>query len=217
MPKCNNRNLSELLHAYELGMLSENERREFEEHLLSCDECSRRAVDFEVSVKLLRRDNDIAQAVTRASETDSAEKPGKGKTAKIWRYLIAAVLVTVVGVPVVKYFTPHDNVSLIAQSIDLNPLRSEADNVIDLTLPGDIEIRFVVEGATPSDIFGVKIAMIGNEPVWASKTFSDFNVAGQGLIVIPVELLEKGYYSIEVFRSDVDSSVAIVQYLFKAE
>ncbi len=53
----------EMLHAYELGLLSEEERRLFELHLMECNDCFEKVSSFAESAVLLNEDSDIKEMV----------------------------------------------------------------------------------------------------------------------------------------------------------
>jgi tetratricopeptide (TPR) repeat protein len=48
-----------MLHAYELGMLSNEERRQLEFHLLDCPSCRENIAQFQEAMQLIRQDGDI--------------------------------------------------------------------------------------------------------------------------------------------------------------
>ncbi len=64
MSECTNQHYKKLLHAYELGMLDENERRLFEIHLLECEYCLEMAQKSKKAVQLMRSD-DIFKKIVR--------------------------------------------------------------------------------------------------------------------------------------------------------
>jgi len=59
MADCTEKRFEHMLYAYELGMLSEEQRRELELHLLDCDSCHDKVAQFESTARLLRHDADI--------------------------------------------------------------------------------------------------------------------------------------------------------------
>jgi tetratricopeptide (TPR) repeat protein/TolB-like protein len=64
---CNNRRMARLLHAYELGMLSEPERIEVEAHLIECDTCAAELSAMTRSIGFLRYSPTARQQVREAA------------------------------------------------------------------------------------------------------------------------------------------------------
>jgi tetratricopeptide (TPR) repeat protein len=60
------RNFDDLLMAYELGLLTEDERRRLEIHLLENDELMAEAGNFEEAIRLIKHDPDIRKAIAEA-------------------------------------------------------------------------------------------------------------------------------------------------------
>jgi len=63
MSGCIDKRLGNKLYAYELGMLNEQEREEFEIHLLECTYCNARAMKLQQAGLLLRNDKDVRDVV----------------------------------------------------------------------------------------------------------------------------------------------------------
>jgi len=66
MKNCLDKTIGEKLYAYELGLLSEDERAEFEAHLLDCEYCFERAGKLEGVPSLLNHDSDIRETTLAA-------------------------------------------------------------------------------------------------------------------------------------------------------
>ncbi|MBN2225828.1 MAG: tetratricopeptide repeat protein [candidate division Zixibacteria bacterium] len=63
MSGCIDKRLGNKLYAYELGMLGDQEREEFEIHLLECESCNARARKFQLAGRLLRNDHDVRDTI----------------------------------------------------------------------------------------------------------------------------------------------------------
>jgi anti-sigma factor RsiW len=55
MSKCVDPKLEKMLHHYELGLLSDEDREAFELHLLDCEHCFGRVKKFQATAKLRGR------------------------------------------------------------------------------------------------------------------------------------------------------------------
>jgi tetratricopeptide (TPR) repeat protein len=108
-----------MLHAYELGMLSDADRERFEMHMLDCESCFERVRENEQASHLMKFDSDIrdtVQQVVRQSQSSSAGHPaGKAPTGRrnVIRTLIptlaaAAVLLLLLLKPWQISITPDD-------------------------------------------------------------------------------------------------------------
>jgi len=95
--ECTNRNIGDKLFAYEMGMLSEEESREFEEHLIDCPHCCKLVEEFMETSRLLRTDDDVKAAGRRLSLPDSStadtSAPIRKKRSRITAIIPAAAVV----------------------------------------------------------------------------------------------------------------------------
>ncbi|MBN2226227.1 MAG: tetratricopeptide repeat protein [candidate division Zixibacteria bacterium] len=80
MSNCNDRRFENMLHAYELGMLSESEREEIEIHLLDCDHCYARLMEMKREMALLRNDPDVRLTINDSVGKESSERPLQAET-----------------------------------------------------------------------------------------------------------------------------------------
>ncbi|SYZ73404.1 hypothetical protein TRIP_C21522 [Candidatus Zixiibacteriota bacterium] len=95
--KCNNIRFQDMLHAYELHMLSGNDLEAFEQHLLECEYCAREVERLKEVSDLLEHDSQVAlnleQIASRGRETSSATIDAESPYGqKRYRFIAAAVL-----------------------------------------------------------------------------------------------------------------------------
>ena len=69
---CIDRRLGDLIHAYELDMLSVDQRRQFETHLLECDACFEQVKQFADANSLLNFDPDVRKLAARIESEEAA-------------------------------------------------------------------------------------------------------------------------------------------------
>jgi tetratricopeptide (TPR) repeat protein len=98
MNRCDNNRVREMLAAYELGLLSEDERAEVETHLLECDFCFQDVREFETASSLLSTDGDVRETIH--DELVSTDLPGGPETdqeharsRKVWKAIVPTSLV----------------------------------------------------------------------------------------------------------------------------
>ncbi len=72
--KCSNEKYGDMLHAYELNLLSESEREEFEIHLIECDICAERVEKMEAALALLQEDPGVNEAIEQIAESKTVEE-----------------------------------------------------------------------------------------------------------------------------------------------
>ena len=59
MSECLDKHFEEMLHHYELGLLSEEERYELELHLLECEPCYNRVAKFAEAADLMKHNRKV--------------------------------------------------------------------------------------------------------------------------------------------------------------
>jgi len=106
--ECNDKHFEQMLSAYELGMLSDDDREAFELHLYSCESCFERVNKFRSAARVLRDSEAVRETVASIAEQDekvssSAETTGH-RSAWGWSRLVptlaaAAVLLLLVFQP----------------------------------------------------------------------------------------------------------------------
>jgi len=99
MSNCTDKRFEKMLYAYELNLLSDEERAELEQHQLECDSCFERARSFRDAATLLEHDPLVKEAVQQlAGEDEEGEAtiepvPTQGWWSnKIRTYVVAAAV-----------------------------------------------------------------------------------------------------------------------------
>jgi anti-sigma factor RsiW len=186
-----------MLHAYELGILEEDDQREFEAHLLVCDQCFERVQAFLPTAALLRHAPEveaIAREAVRQGET------GKQSSRSFFRSIISipavryaamAAILLAVAVPLVRY-----NVFDAApeQQIFLSPVRSSEDAVIDLSVGGRVAITFVMPGASEATVCAVTVVSQAGDTLFSDQSLSGFNTTGQVMVELETSAFSPGVY-----------------------
>ncbi len=101
MSQCTDKRIGDKLHAFELGQLSDDERREVMAHLCECEYCFERAGKFLEAARLLRGDDDVAGAIAQMAGKQleaggPIEKTERRRWPKITRLALAAAAVLVI-------------------------------------------------------------------------------------------------------------------------
>ena len=105
MSQCIDRRFEKYLHAYELGMLTDEERSAFEIHQLECNHCFEAAANFSDTASLLRYDEEVDYELNRLEKSTSS---GEDRTrisapaaSRFWRKAAYRRVVLLVAVTVV--------------------------------------------------------------------------------------------------------------------
>lgn len=89
MSQCKNKNIGQLIHLYELNLLSEEDRHRFEIHLYECEYCLNSVKEFEKVSGLINTDSDIRDTIDSAVK-DHDVKPSR--TDRRSRHIMPAIL-----------------------------------------------------------------------------------------------------------------------------
>jgi len=71
MSSCSDKRYEDMLHAFEMGMLDEQDYDEFRQHLFDCRHCFERARKLELVAEIMRIDEDVRQVPGRVIEEQS--------------------------------------------------------------------------------------------------------------------------------------------------
>ncbi len=97
MGACTDKRFQHLLYAYEQGMLSDEERRELELHLLDCEHCFKDVQEFREAAELIKHDSDVLRSVREFVEHGPAasvvrDEGDRPRYRKLWPRFIPVVL-----------------------------------------------------------------------------------------------------------------------------
>lgn len=217
MSRCTDPIYHDMLHAWELGMLSDDDRRRFELHLLQCDACAGEAGQFLQPSRLLRNDPDFRPS---ANEVSFDLPAGKVKTStvrrNVTRVLLAFAAVLILAVPVYRWMRAPGDESAPVQQLKLVPTRGSGEDIVRRDQGGSLEIRFYVEGASAALPYRVKVSTQHGLPVYTNDKFSDFSNSGTGVLVLQVDDLDTGLYALTVCPAN-DSLNVLQTYNFRVQ
>ncbi len=195
MNGCVNKALGQLLHDYELGLLSDEDNDRFEMHLYECDYCLAQVREFMDVSRILTEDPD-ARAVLEEIAREPGIKKDKKKFSPFLKLLIAAVLIVVIAVPVYKYGI-QEGPSGITQTLDLLPARTGGSDVIYLEKGSDAVINFYVADSIKGPV-SLVISKVDGDTVLMLQDFTDFNGRGMGTVTVPVTDFSEGHYILHI-------------------
>ncbi len=212
---CTDPEMGKLLHAYELGQLSEKEKTAFEVHLISCESCFTAVAEFSDAASLLRGDPDVRAEVEEHVRSVVPQ-------ASFWQRLGAALWpsqVPILARPAVAYLLFA--LMLYPAYLGLRGPSGEAvTSVAAITLSGTRSVGTALEsGQTTSVTFRVpgnaedatfRIDILNDDAsvVRTIASLDQLNERRQATIVVSQGSLQPGSYTLRV-TSLRDSSVSI--------
>jgi hypothetical protein len=202
MSPCTDPKTGQLIHNYELNMLSGDELERFEIHMLECGYCFGETERFKEFGALLRTDPDVKQVVegvlakhSKASlwarlkqylwpDTNLALKPA-------FMYLLIMLLI---------YPAYRGIIGLQGEKIQttkiLTFIPSRSAGLSTSSKGHDISINFVFLGAKPGKAYIVSILDSNRKSIYIDKNYRDFDQSGMGGLHLPQNALKPGLYSI---------------------
>jgi len=217
MSLCTDPIYHDMLHAWELGMLSDDDRQGFEMHLLQCDTCAGEAGQLLQASRLLRNDPDFRPSSGDISVYAVSDRSGQSIFAsKIVRSLLVAAALLILAVSVSKLIVFPDRTTETMQRIRLVPVRGSDEAVIDRHLGGRVEISFYAEGVRSEDTYRVIISSSDGTTVYADNHFRHFGDLGGGTISLPSSKLPEGIATL-IISPATDSLVILQQYFFRVK
>jgi hypothetical protein len=227
MSECIDPRIGQLLYAYELGALPEEDVEKFELHLFECEYCLNELNASENMSRLLRMD----QQIMKITETE-LQKQGRAEPflARLWKLLwprgnlilkpaLAYLLILLLLTPAYHGIVKRDTqkVRVASQSIELiPPIRGEAEmKVIDKKLGEQANIAFYFDGARVGAQYKVIIESPDGRIIYKNDSFHAFDKNHIGRLNLFTSLFEPGIYKIKLSAFNQDSLLEPQEYLFE--
>lgn len=238
MSECSNKELGSFLHAYELGILSDEDRNRFEIHVLECDYCYERLTGFEERATILRQSRSIRELAQQLPGGDPAtgtffrklgsylwpDKPILFRPALLYLVIIALLIPVTRGLWLVSQDgrTPPvrprlDEYALVSPTsspyLSLVPTRSGSPK-ISLSSNWDGRIRFVHPDAVPGKPFDIRITAQDGSQLLELAGFRGFNEYGAAEAILPMPLIGPGQYRVVIRPVDSGDFSTVQEYRF---
>ena len=224
MAKCTEPGTGELLHAYEVGALSEADVERFEIHLLHCKDCFEQVRDFQQKAGLLFEDDEVKEAVRRI---DRADWKRDSPTSKLKRYLwphspfifkpaVAYFLVLLLIGPAYLGLRQGDPDHITEfRTVDLTGVRSTEDQVLRISGEPWSKVRFWIGNPDSSSEYHLTVVCSETEDtVLAVDDFTGFDEYGLGEILLYVRKLSPGRYRLTIGSSGGGTAPETIVYSF---
>ena len=226
MSKCTNREVGNLLHGYEIGVLLEKECEQFELHLLECVHCHDLLKSFDRHASLLKTG---ARVKAFIDETLSQEAGTESLVGRIWQHLwpkvpfvfrpaVAYLLLVLLVIPAYQGLRKpgKPTISEFRQTIHLSPTRAPAMSLkkgaSDYAL-----LTFQFDRYRTGGIYQVVIESEDGVVIYSNNEFSSFDEREIGSLNLALSEMKPGKYRLIVFDPQSDSARVLQQYLFSIE
>lgn len=203
---CNDPATGALLAAYEMNVLSGDERDRFETHLLTCEHCLARAERFRPCASLLREDDSLRSELAE-NPSRKYEPAGHPVRRYLWprmplvlrpAFLLAIVLL--LAYPALRFLAGSaDDSTGPVQVVPLFAARSGSTVTVDPAGPRGLVLSFVVPEADPERTCAVELLAADGRRVWYNENTDAFDERGRMYLLLP-QGLEEGEYHLKISR-----------------
>jgi len=212
--KCIDPKIGNMLHAYELDTLNDEELDLFEAHLMQCDYCFENLVSFEKTSDVLKSDSRIMAVVEERLKRD--QEP----TAKesIWRQItfpditrilrpafLLVIIILLIYPAYLGLVGNRDDISYL-YPIGLSSFRSASIDNHEITADQGIVLSFACPNYTAEKTYAVLISNEYDNVIFDDDRFTNFDRYGIGRVYLPHDLLQSGLYLVEIYNTEYDES-----------
>jgi hypothetical protein len=213
-----------MLHGFELGLLSEEDRQAFEEHLLDCDHCYELAKHFLPTSLLLRHDPDLrADGISDEASSKTALPDGDKAETKIgWfnltRTLSIAALIIVLAIPVYWFGFRDAAAPDVTQRLVFTSVRGGTPALLYADKSGVVELVFARDSLVVDLEYHVIVSSRdGASVLYENARFSDFDSLGAGSVSLPLSDFIPGFYVLFVTPRSEHPELSKRQYNFRVK
>ncbi len=212
-----------MLHAYELNILSEEEKDTFEAHLLECEYCIQQLKEFAPYGSLLSTSpkiKSILQTTDLVKETfieRLRQYLWSDKAPIIFRPALLIFILLILSYPAYLglFHNGNNNITSL-QEISLMQTRTEQTPIFEVNRHSDIVISFIIPNTIHGQSCSVKLEDSDGRIIYENNEFSLIDNFGVGRILLPYQYLSQKNYklSIQLITSKKTES-SIIEFNFK--
>lgn len=221
MSECINPKFKEMIHAFELDLLTEDDGSKFEQHVLECNSCFEEVRQF-LPVSILMR-NDLEFQADEVCDRGLSEWDKDSTEAKVgWfnltRTLAIAALIIILAVPIYWFGLRETITSDTTQRLLFTSIRGGTPPILYTGKGGVAELVFTRD----SLISGLEYHVIvssrdGKSILYENRFFSDFDSLGIGYISLPLSEFAPGFYILSIIAESEDSVLSRQLYNFRVK
>ncbi|MBD3233825.1 MAG: hypothetical protein GF315_08890 [candidate division Zixibacteria bacterium] len=221
MKECNDPSIGQLLHAFELGVLTEKERESFELHLAQCEYCFEKFMQFQEVTLQIRAGEEAREIVS-----DMAFPSAPSILSRIRAWLLELIprlkspkLLLAQMILILAIYAGFTNWlgTGVQQTLYLMPERGSVGNILMLDDGGKAEIIFDMSKANRQKQYLIGVFSPDDEIVISNVDYS-LNTEFRGRIIgkvrIPVNVLMPGNYILRVSNENAAYDSALYEYEF---
>ncbi|MEZ5359800.1 MAG: hypothetical protein R3F48_13355 [Candidatus Zixiibacteriota bacterium] len=220
---CTNKEIGQLLHAYEVGTLSDELVESFELHMMACDYCMARLKEFEHVTGMMKADDEIVReiasldtAITETSRKKSflrtffkSELPFILRPAFLMAVLIIMAMtwaVTFLSHPVVEP-GPVKELNLIQQ-------RNGGTELVIDEQTAYVSVAFIYLDFNTNRPPAVLLERDGRDTVYFDSRFLHFDIYKVGRLLIPNNDRILGTYRLLICANESEMPEKCAEYIF---
>jgi hypothetical protein len=226
MKNCTNKDVGNLLHAYEIGILSEQECEQFETHLLGCEHCHSMLESFEERALLLATSEKVKEVVDESVRPKATEEPF---ITRLWNLIwpkapillrpaVAYILALLMIIPAYQGLMRSSGEQIRSvQTVRLLPDRSTAENALKVSSGDYGLLSFVFRGAIAGESYRVMIIAENDDVIFRDDAFKGFDEYETGRLLLPIAELPRGAYRLAITDPRADAPLGTKEYVFRIE
>lgn len=216
--RCTDPEVGNMLHAYELNQLDDDQRQTFEQHLMLCDHCFREVEAFAGVARLLRSDEELAEMIARADQPVSAKSKFRRILDALWpsakplllRPLVAYVALALLIYPAyIGLRTGRTRDFQSAQTLFMNGTRGISQSDASANRP--LTIAFHIESGVNQDTLVLAIVDSFGNIRYSDSSYTELSRSHMGSISLAARALPAGEYTLKVSALS-DSLVAAYRF-----
>lgn len=225
MRPCIDKEIGQLLPAYELGALSEGDEDLFEIHLMQCEHCFNEVSSFQRQTGVLRDSGRVRGAMVQPADPSQPSNLMTTLLGHLWpdarllfRPAVSILLVILLALPAylgIRGLVKSRPGVRPAQMIRLLPNRANGNRTLSVRSGDDAVISFGLPEYVPGASYSVSIVDGEGEAVIQLDSFDLIDDRGMGQIIIPHELIRPGSYQLTVLRSSPTTTDGEYVYSFE--
>ncbi len=207
MSNCLDEKIGALLHAYELGVLDDEQEQAFETHLLQCAYCWNELKNSHDVTQLIRGDPRVRQAINRAAEGDESAvlaadptqtPPSRLRSSRLPLYAAAAMILLLLY-PAYLGIVDRGNPSIMrTELVTLLPTRSLTLPAVHRASGDDVTLTFLYPGAVPGERYAVAIRDESGQVIFSDAAFGPFSESGTAHLLLRLKSLPDGDYRLTI-------------------
>ncbi|MBN2227696.1 MAG: zf-HC2 domain-containing protein [candidate division Zixibacteria bacterium] len=205
--RCTDIKTGRLIHAYELGLLSDEESEHFEMHLMHCEYCVSLLKTSSLRTGLLRSDSKVRDELRRLSEHSNSKV---GWAEELRRYLwpnvpfpfrpaVTLLLVLLLVYPAYLGLTSHKSGEVISLT-EIGLVQSRAATIESTSLAAgeSAVLTFAYSHYRPGvDVMVLLVDELG-QIIYENHAFEGFDAFQTARLFLPSDLLRSGVYRLQV-------------------